>query len=199
MGHMEILGEIMTKNPSAITNGMIWNISYQIVSEATDRYPLALSPPAAPTLQSITPNPSPSDSVLLNWTEVSGASYRVYRNTSTITSTAGLNPIQAHTQTGFFDTGLTNGTYYYVITAINNTGVSGISNCVSVVVSIAPSNINTTTTTTTNSTTSTGTTTKANEPGDNSVNGFSVALMLITTSIVAVILLHKKKKIIRNL
>jgi fibronectin type 3 domain-containing protein len=89
--------------------------------------------PDAPVLSSITPNPDTDGNVTLDWNDVEGAtSYNVYRDTSLITDVSGLTPISTTTSSQYEDNGLPVGTYYYVITALNATGVSNISNCESV-------------------------------------------------------------------
>ena len=104
--------------------------------------------PLAPVLNAILPNPSSNGIIFLNWTAVTGAiSYNVYRYTGLITnvnaSVIHLLNINASVSyngtTGYNsaeDSGLINGTYYYVVTAINNTGKSQISNCQNVIVAI---------------------------------------------------------------
>jgi hypothetical protein len=84
-------------------------------------------PPAAPTGLSATPG---TGQVTLNWSAVSTAtSYNIYRGTSPGSETmllAGVMP-----NTSFTDQGLSNGTYYYKITAVNDYGESGKSSEVS--------------------------------------------------------------------
>ena len=47
-------------------------------------------------------------------------------------------PIKTTSDTSFVVTGLTNGTYYYVVTAVTSTGESQPSNCESVTIAIPP-------------------------------------------------------------
>lgn len=97
----------------------------------------------APVLEDITPDPSLTGNISLNWTDVFGATgYEVYRATTTITSIAGLTPIVTATTSQYLDNGLTNGTYYYVVVAKNTLVSSPMSNCEAVTVTILPSNNN---------------------------------------------------------
>jgi len=92
-----------------------------------------LPAPDAPILSTITPNPDLDGNVTLDWNDVEGAtSYNVYRDTSLITDISGLTPISTTTSSQYEDNGLPVGIYYYVITALNATGESTISNCESV-------------------------------------------------------------------
>jgi peptide/nickel transport system substrate-binding protein len=96
-----------------------------------------LPPPDAPVLSTITPNPDTDGNVFLDWNDVSYAtSYNIYRANSLITDISGLTAIGASTSSQYNDNGLTDGIYYYVITAVNATGESLISNCESVTVEI---------------------------------------------------------------
>jgi hypothetical protein len=122
-------------------------------------------PPEAPTLSFITPNPNVTGNITLNWSAVSGAlNYRVYRHTQLITEIIDNQYLIATvTQTQYTDNNLSNGTYYYVVRAYNNSGLSELSNCVNVTVQIPPTPNNTeTTTSTSNTSTSTSTTTTSN-------------------------------------
>ena len=90
-----------------------------------------------PVLAAIAPNTSTTGDVTLTWTTSTGVtSYLVYRSTSAITSIQSLAPIANVTQLTYKDTDLENGTYFYAIVAVNASGTSGISNCISVVVAI---------------------------------------------------------------
>jgi subtilisin family serine protease len=120
-------------------------------------------PPEAPILNAIVPNPSQNGSITLTWNGVSGATnYSIYRSNSSINSLTGLNPIASGiTAQSYTNSGLSNGTYYFVIIAFNASGPSPLSNCENVTVAIPgnppPSNTTTSTTTTTTSTNSTTT------------------------------------------
>lgn len=153
-------GDYLAQNPYATDNGRIWNTPYKITgSSDQDLYPLVnramfnfttdlpiiilggyngprIPPP--PILAAIAPNPSTTGDITLTWKAIAGAtSYQVYRSTNNITGVHSLTPIATVTQTTYQDTGLGNGTYYYVIVAVNGTGDSGISNCESVVVAVS--------------------------------------------------------------
>jgi fibronectin type 3 domain-containing protein len=134
-------------------NGLINGTYYYTVTAVNSSGPSNLSncqnivvsiptyPPTAPILNAITPNSSTSGNIALNWNSVAGAtSYTIYRSSQYITSINGsVSSIGTQTAINFNDTGLSNGTYYYAITAGNSSGSSVISNCQSVVVSIPSS------------------------------------------------------------
>ncbi|MHA1821217.1 MAG: fibronectin type III domain-containing protein, partial [Promethearchaeota archaeon] len=95
---------------------------------------------ASPILDKIVPNPDTDGNITLQWSSVEGAnSYLVYRDTKCITDISKLTTIIEISGTTYNDTGLTNGTYYYVIVAKGSGGSSNISNCESVTVAIPPS------------------------------------------------------------
>ncbi|HMF32258.1 MAG TPA: hypothetical protein VKK79_12625 [Candidatus Lokiarchaeia archaeon] len=99
-----------------------------------------ISPPAAPILSPITPNPSTTGSISLNWPQVPGAlSYEVYEYSSNITTLNASVTILGTTAQGSFTVNdLGNGTYYFAVTASNrggNSSIYGIS-CQNVTVSI---------------------------------------------------------------
>ncbi|NVM29645.1 MAG: HEAT repeat domain-containing protein [Candidatus Helarchaeota archaeon] len=99
-------------------------------------------PPNATSLDPILPNPDPNGVIDLNWAENSLAtSYYIYRDTSNISSVAGLTPIATVDTNSYQDTITINGTYYYVVVCENIKGNSSISNCVSVDVVLEPPNI----------------------------------------------------------
>jgi surface protein len=98
--------------------------------------------PNAPVLLKIS-SPSISGSVELSWTAVPYATYyKIYRSTTEINLIGGRQPIEEVTSTSYNDSGLTNGTFYYVIVACNSVGDSLISNCESVVIAIPPQDTN---------------------------------------------------------
>ena len=105
----------------------------------------------------------------LSWVSVDGAvSYNVYRFTSMITNINGSLTFVTNTKlTSAVDTELTNGTYYYAITAVSASGESTNSNCQYIIIAIPLSNSTSTTTTTTipNSSTSTS----SNNPQINNI------------------------------
>jgi hypothetical protein len=95
--------------------------------------------PFAPNLAPITPNPSATGNITLDWNDVDGAtSYYVYRETTTITSTSGLIPIAHPTISTYQDLGLLNGTYHYAIVATNASGNSSLSNIRTITVALPP-------------------------------------------------------------
>ncbi|NVM31033.1 MAG: hypothetical protein HWN65_19485 [Candidatus Helarchaeota archaeon] len=111
------------------------NSSISNCENVTVAIPTAI--PNPPVLEPIFPNPSNDGIIALNWSDVVGATtYYVYRNTSTITSVAGLTAIATVSTSNYTDTILINGTYYYVIVAGNISGNSSISNCENVTVAI---------------------------------------------------------------
>ncbi len=85
-----------------------------------------IPPPSAPTGLTATPDDT---KITLNWTAPSGTvtGYNVYRSTSSVAG-AGLGTLITTTPitgTAVINTGLTNGTtYFYKVTAINNSGES---------------------------------------------------------------------------
>ena len=92
-------------------------------------------PPAAPILSDISPNPSTTGVISLNWTAVpSATSYKVYRALINITDVTGLTPIAMLTTNSTIDTVSENGQYWYAVVATNASGDSAISNRVSLVV-----------------------------------------------------------------
>ncbi|HME52516.1 MAG TPA: fibronectin type III domain-containing protein [Candidatus Lokiarchaeia archaeon] len=94
--------------------------------------------PHPPSLNVPFPNPSTNGTLFLSWTASSGAtSYKLYRYTSTITTLNGsVVLVGTFSSISGVDTGLTNGTWYYVVIAVNASGESVISNCVNGVVQI---------------------------------------------------------------
>ena len=95
--------------------------------------------PNAPVINPIAPNPSTTGNVTLTWNAVTGATnYNVYHSASNITSITGLTPIGSPTVNSYLDILTANGTEFYVVTAVNRSGVSGMSNCVNVTVAVPP-------------------------------------------------------------
>ncbi|NVM31226.1 MAG: hypothetical protein HWN65_20480 [Candidatus Helarchaeota archaeon] len=91
-----------------------------------------------PRLAPITPDPSLTGVINLNWNDVINATiYYVYRNTSFISSTTGLTPIATSIPSTYQDN-VANGIYYYAIVAGNGTANSTLSNCENVTVAIPP-------------------------------------------------------------
>ncbi|MFX0101187.1 MAG: fibronectin type III domain-containing protein [Candidatus Hodarchaeota archaeon] len=131
--------------------------------------------PSAPVLNPIAPNPDTDGDINLNWSDVSNAdNYLVYRSTSLITVIDGsVTLIDNVTVSSCTDEGLVDGTYYYVIVAQNLTGVSPISNCVNVGVTI-------------------------DQPVTD-VPGFPASIVLMTTvMVVALILVQQRRKFRRS-
>ncbi|NVM29837.1 MAG: right-handed parallel beta-helix repeat-containing protein, partial [Candidatus Helarchaeota archaeon] len=95
------------------------------------------TPPPPTTLDPILPNPTANLEIDLNWHEtLSTHQYYLYRDTSFISSVAGLTPIAvlADPVTSYMDTVTQNGTYYYAVVAGNHIGNSSVSNCENVTV-----------------------------------------------------------------
>ena len=92
----------------------------------------------APTLQEISPNPSSTGIITLNWNDVVNAKqYYVYRSTTPIGSVEGHVPVATVMVSTYEDLSLPNGTYYYVVVA-SNAYLNATSNEVWVVVEIPP-------------------------------------------------------------
>jgi hypothetical protein len=94
--------------------------------------------PQSPILDDIIPNNNTSgDNILLNWTDVNAASsYNVYRSESPIWTIYNQTAIATCTISEYTDNGLIDGKYFYVVTAVNASGESGISNCVNVTITL---------------------------------------------------------------
>lgn len=92
--------------------------------------------PYSPTLNPITPTPSHNGTLYLSWTISPDAkSYALYRSTSNITViNDSVTSLGTFTTTSIKDTLMNNGKYYYVVTALNASGESPPSNCVSGIV-----------------------------------------------------------------
>ncbi|MFX1293725.1 MAG: hypothetical protein ACFFD2_02530, partial [Promethearchaeota archaeon] len=92
-----------------------------------------------PVLQPITPNPSTTGSISLNWTASAYAAYyKIYQSTSNITIVGlGSATLIGTTRSTIYNDNIgSDGTYYYAIVAHNVGGDSSPSNCESVVVVI---------------------------------------------------------------
>jgi subtilisin family serine protease len=102
-----------------------------------DKIVYDLYKPVAPILQAIS-GPSSTGDVELKWNAVEGAtSYKIFRDIKVITDLSGMTPIAIGVQSpSFINTGLSDGTYYYVVVATNAAGDSPRSNCESVTVAI---------------------------------------------------------------
>ncbi len=110
----------------------------ELSNDSSNLQSATIGAPDPPTLMPIMPNPNTDGIINLTWVPASVAPdpYYVFRDTSNITSVAGLTPIANITTTNYTDTITTSGIYYYVIIAWNFAGNSSISNCESVVVQI---------------------------------------------------------------
>ncbi len=96
----------------------------------------------APILFEISPNPSYTGIISIEWEKVEGSTnYHIYRETSPITSIDGLTPIDSvfdqynqswYDTFDYIDNITESGTYYYVVVADNGDIYSAISNCESV-------------------------------------------------------------------
>ena len=93
--------------------------------------------PVSPTLDPISPNPNNEGNITLNWSAVENATmYYLFRDTSYITSIAGMTAIATVSTITFQDIIIINGTYYYVVIAGNYVGNSSISNCENVTMEV---------------------------------------------------------------
>jgi DNA-binding beta-propeller fold protein YncE len=148
---------------TAFTLGDIWNATVQphdgldSGSIYTSNSKTILPPP--PVLLTITPNPSTTGNITLDWNDVIGASsYKVYRKNITFTTVGALTPIATPAMSTYNDTGLGNGTFYYAVVSTIASCDSVPSNILSINVGIPPA---VTTTTTTTNTTGTSTATNS--------------------------------------
>lgn len=150
-------GDYTAVTPGASTsNGVTWNTIYNITSQSgwdskshrgildADNHPLVHWPYTtlvAPHLNPPTHSTSTDGNITLTWIASSGAtSYKLFRYTSTITVlNISVTLVGTFTSTSATDKGLVNGTYYYVVVALNLNSNSPISNCVKVIVAIPPS------------------------------------------------------------
>ena len=96
--------------------------------------------PETPILSPISPNPSTSAKVNLDWNDADGAiDYDIFRSNSLIISTSDMVPLTRVSTSSFQDTVTTSGIYYYVIVATNLEGNSSLSNCENVSITITNS------------------------------------------------------------
>jgi hypothetical protein len=138
-------GDYQTRYPSAKNDGRVWDTPYEISGgmNRLDFYPLVekFVPPTPPNppILILSNTTSTVGRININWTAVDGAtSYSLYRSLSPITTITGLVPLRTGlTNTSYVDIVQSNGTYYYVIIAVNAQGESGCSNCVAIVVTLA--------------------------------------------------------------
>ncbi len=108
------------------------------------------TPPSAPILATLSPNPDIDGNITIDWNDDAGVmNWTLYRHFSEITE---LNVESATaiasglTESQFNDTGLSDGTYWYAVAAIDSFGYSHLSNSMSVTVEF-PTTTTTTTTT----------------------------------------------------
>lgn len=117
-----------------LTNQSILNLNKtetksQIISPPST----ADSPPASPTLNLISSNPSYDGSVSITWTlSLQANCYYLFQDINPILTTSGLNYIANLTTNSYNETLGTVGTYYYAVVAANQFGNSSISNNVNV-------------------------------------------------------------------
>lgn len=128
------------KYPSATHNGTVWNTGYLIDEFDMDEYPLAYIPFTqfgAPILTTPS-NKSSNGTIRLQWNAILEAEYYlVYRSNSVIPSIDELTPIANTTAIEFTET-VVEGTYFYVVVAVNEFQTSGISNNVNIGYSAQP-------------------------------------------------------------
>ena len=115
------------------------------LSTWTNRYSLYFTqnnynPPDSPNLHSINPGVDQDGIITLNWNSDDNVLfYNIYRNTEPITNLNSRWLIKCmNFDTSFIDIVRTNQIYYYVIVAVNGTGISNPSNCESVSVELIP-------------------------------------------------------------
>ncbi len=99
------------------------------------------SPPGLPVLDDISPDPDPDGDIFVNWNDdVAAENWTVYRHSSEITE-SNLDSATAIasglTESQYNDTGLSDGTYWYAVVAIDSFGFSYLSNSESVTVELA--------------------------------------------------------------
>ncbi|MHA1111621.1 MAG: hypothetical protein ACTSRE_11005 [Promethearchaeota archaeon] len=81
-----------------------------------------------PNFKPFTPNPSSNGSVYIEWNSVPGADlYNLYKDVHPILDISNRTPHQSMTETNFTETGLEEGTYFYVLTTIMDNEESIIS------------------------------------------------------------------------
>jgi len=98
---------------------------------------MIVPPPGWPFLDPILP--SYNGTIRLNWNDtINTLNYYIYKDTSTITTVTARTPYAIVTQSNYTDISAVNGTFFYVIMAVNSVHNSSISNCRSVLVAIYP-------------------------------------------------------------
>lgn len=122
------------------------------------------TPLSDPILDAISPDPDTDGIILVNWNDDPGVeNWTLFRHASEITTSnieTATVVISGLTQSQYNNTGLTNGTYWYAVGALDSIGYPYLSNSVSVTVEIpTPATATTTTTGTFTGTSTTETTT----------------------------------------
>ncbi|MBN2155520.1 MAG: hypothetical protein JW776_05720 [Candidatus Lokiarchaeota archaeon] len=93
--------------------------------------------PEAPILSPISPQKDRDGKISLDWNDITNAnSYNIYRSQDEIPELDGLEPIGTSTASNYKDSGLSNGIYFYVVTAVNENGESFASNNAMVLVEL---------------------------------------------------------------
>ena len=88
-----------------------------------------------PNLIILSPNPTPTGNVVLDWDDIEGATtYYIYRDVFFISSIDSLFPITATSISNYTENFYENEIYYYVIVASNGVVDSPISNCIEVTI-----------------------------------------------------------------
>ncbi len=112
---------------------IVWKDESKIVNAGSDSdilYRCYNGPINSPILSPIVPNPTESDVINLDWTEVSGATtYHIYKSSSFITDLESLTPLSSSFTDDLTDNLPSDGYYYYAIVADNGIYNSTISNC----------------------------------------------------------------------
>lgn len=139
LGHLSDLGEWEALPTTFVrdANGSDNHSLYARTTSFSDFAPIIPADDAPNTPSGLAGTANSNTAITLTWTQTSGAtSYDVYRDTSSSGSfpRLGSEPtVSSGSTTSYSDTGLTqNTTYYYKISAINNSGESVASSAVSV-------------------------------------------------------------------
>ncbi len=117
-----------------VYNYVATGVTYFNESYPTANIQLAYAPLARPSSFSVAPSPtSIGDTINLNWSAVIGAtSYKIFRDTVTITNVSLMTPIATTGSLGLVDNLPAPNTYYYVVQATNASGSGHLSTCQSV-------------------------------------------------------------------
>lgn len=132
--------DFLQKYPDSYHDGTVWLTEYSTSSLNRDRYPLIYAPftqfgaPELSTPSSISSN----GTITLQWNAIKEAEYYlVYRSNSEITSLESLTPIANITTTEYSEN-VPDGTYYYVVVAVNEFKISDISNNAEITIASGP-------------------------------------------------------------